>query len=324
MISTCTQKAAARSENCSFLPPSSTKVGLIRLTCVSQELLNQGQLVLCPLNVWIDGFDILRRSQTRHIFQCCPCSSSTASRVPHNYFTAITTSVKASSVSKKKKKGVFPLLFQRIKILYQPETSSHICSVVPAVGNMGDRWAGIRRVDVYPFNSGQSSGFCRGLASATAARVFRSNRWRSCITRLVQSTTCYSRVSATRWIFSARLGGKTRIKLILSIAAYRRRPKSAKYHVACGLTLKASSVSRGFAVGGQKVVSVFLPRWPKQIFGTRQTLCATYCLHWIHSSRTFSVRLRCVIKQEVVAINVLHKCVTSQCNIETRRALWLK
>lgn len=83
-----------------------------------------------------------------------------------------------------------------------------------------------------------------------------------------------SSLSATRWIFSARLGGETRIQLIPSIAAYRRRPKSAKCHVACGLTLKALSVSRGFAVGGQKVVRVFLPRWPKtDIWRQTNALC---------------------------------------------------
>lgn len=46
----------------------------------------------------------------------------------------------------------------------------------------------------------------RALASATATRVFRSNGWRACVTRLRRSTTRYPRVSATGCIFPSALG----------------------------------------------------------------------------------------------------------------------
>lgn len=183
------------------------KSALLRLTCVSQEPLNQGQLVLCPLNVWIDGFDILRRSQTRHIFQRCPRCSSTASRVPHNYFTAITTSVKARSVSKGEKKvgGRFSFIIPK---------DQNIISTWNLISHL------LRRPGCWEYGrqmSRASAGWmctrlirARALASAGVwrarrlARVFRSNRWRSRITRLLQSTTCYSRVSQRLAGFSQR------------------------------------------------------------------------------------------------------------------------
>lgn len=129
---------------------------------------------------------------------------------------------------------------------------------------------------MYPFNSGQSSGFCRGLASATVCTCVQVQSMEvshHANSSSQQHATLESLSDSLDFLSATGRGNKDTTHTVYSCVS----EETKKCQMSCSLWFNTKgliSVTGVFAVGGQKVVSVFLPRWPKtDIWRQTNALC---------------------------------------------------